>query len=133
MILEELAAASAGEEGTGDDEAELLAGGNLEFYLHQKLKLESRVEGERGPWRNQGSPCPCHPLHVLLHPLPEDRLHRGQRRLPPDNCDIPHLIHPAWIHSTLHLCPRHQWCGQRWWCLFHAFQNNGPRVWWINW
>ena len=42
-----------------------------------------RVQGARRAWCCQGSPSPCHLVHVLLHPLLEGRLHRWQRRLPP--------------------------------------------------
>ena len=130
-ILEELAAA-AGEEGTvGDDEAERLGGENLDF-VHLKF-LKIRLKGEGGAWRDQGRPCPRHPLHVLLHPLLEDRLHRGQCWIPSDDSNLPHLLHTPWLHSPLHLCSCHQRSCQRWWCLFHAFQNNGTRVWRIHW
>ena len=129
-ILEELAA--AGEEGTaGNDEAELIEGENLNFGLLNYLV--SRVKGEGGAWCDKGCPCPCHPLHVLLHPLLEDRLHRGQRWIPSNHGNLPHLLHSPWLHSSIHLCPCHQWSSQRWWCLFHAVQNNGTRVWRIHW
>ena len=42
-----------------------------------------RVQGARRAWCCQGSSCPGHLVHVLLHPLLEGRLHRWQRRLPP--------------------------------------------------
>ena len=130
-ILEELAA--AGEEGTaGDDEAELIGGEKNLNSSHLKF-LKSRVKGEGGAWCDQGRPCPRHPLHVLLHPLLEDWLHRGQCWIPSNHGNLPHLLHSPWLHSSIHLCPCHQWSSQRWWSLFHAVQNNGTRVWRIHW
>ena len=86
VVLDQL---PTGEEGGGDDEAELLGGiskkmsfsfpKDIIFKIHDPI----RVQGARRAWCCQGSPGPGHLVHVLLHPLLEGRLHRWQRRLPP--------------------------------------------------